>query len=136
MKLYILIEIINQSRLSPVSGCSLHACARCVGRRAPLFKCEFDKNNKAKRLCLDFTFIFKLSRLAGPYVARRDNWGGGGGYIHIFMFTYRTVKTIAFKRNPSGRTRIYEYAPPPNYRSSCGPVDWFAENTIYVNEIG
>jgi hypothetical protein len=23
-------------------------------------------------------------------VARRDNWGrGGGGYIHIFMFTYR-----------------------------------------------
>jgi hypothetical protein len=24
-----------------------------------------------------------------------------------------TVKTIAFKRNPSGRTRIYEYAPPP-----------------------
>jgi hypothetical protein len=34
-------------------------------------------------------------------VARRDNWGGGGGCIFIF------------KRNPSGRTRIYEYAPPP-----------------------
>ena len=33
-----------------------------------------------------------------------------GVYIHIFMLT--TVKTIAFKRNLSGRRRIYEYAPP------------------------
>ena len=53
-------------------------------------------------------------------VARDDNWGGGGVYIHIFMFTYSTVKTIDFKRNPLGRTRIYEYTP-PNYRSSYGP---------------
>jgi hypothetical protein len=36
---------------------------------------------------------------------------GGGGYIHIFMLA--TVKTIAFKRNPSGRTRIYMNTPPP-----------------------
>jgi hypothetical protein len=39
-------------------------------------------------------------------VARRDNGGGGKVYLYI-------VKTIAFKINPSGRTRIYEYAPPP-----------------------
>jgi hypothetical protein len=35
------------------------------------------------------------------------------------MFT--TIKTIVFKRNPSGRTRIYEYAPPPIIASRYGP---------------
>ena len=40
--------------------------------------------------------------------ARRDNWGGGG-----CIFLLYTVKTIAFKRNPLGKTRIYEYTPPP-----------------------
>ena len=37
--------------------------------------------------------------------------GGGGGYVHIFMLA--TVKTIAFKRTPSGRRRIYEYTRTP-----------------------
>ena len=42
-------------------------------------------------------------------------------------FKHIISKTIAFKRNPSGRTRIYEYTPPPpppppNYRSSYGPA--------------
>ena len=50
-------------------------------------------------------------------VARRDNWG----CTFIYSCSH-TVKTIAFKRNPSGRTQIYEYAHPPpkkiNYRSS------------------
>jgi hypothetical protein len=41
---------------------------------------------------------------------RRDNWGEGVVYSYSFL---HTVKTIAFKRNPSGRTRIYEYAAPP-----------------------
>ena len=45
-------------------------------------------------------------------VARHDNWGGGGGGIFIYSCLH-TVKTIDFKRNPSGRTRIYEYTPPP-----------------------
>ena len=35
--------------------------------------------------------------------------GGGGGYIHIFVL----LKTKKFKRNSSGRTRIYEYTTPP-----------------------
>jgi hypothetical protein len=43
-------------------------------------------------------------------VARHDNWGGGG-CIFIYSCSH-TVKTIAFKRNPSGRTRVFEYAPP------------------------
>ena len=41
---------------------------------------------------------------------------GGGG---IFIYScYQTVKTINFKRNQYRRTRIYEYAPPPQL-SSC-----------------
>jgi hypothetical protein len=44
-------------------------------------------------------------------VARHDNWRGEG-CIFIYSNSH-TVKTIAFKRNPSGRTRIYEYTPPP-----------------------
>ena len=45
-------------------------------------------------------------------------WGGGGGCIFIYTCSH-TVKTITFKRNPSGRTQIYEYilyTSPPNYR--------------------
>ena len=33
-------------------------------------------------------------------VARRNKCvGGGGGHIHIFVFTDRKLKTIDFKRN-------------------------------------
>jgi hypothetical protein len=44
-------------------------------------------------------------------VARRDNWGGGG-YIHIFMFTYR--ENSRFQKKSDGQnTNIYEYTPHP-----------------------
>jgi hypothetical protein len=44
-------------------------------------------------------------------VARHDNWAGGGC---IFIYScLHTVKTIDFKRNPSGRTQIYVYTAPP-----------------------
>ena len=47
--------------------------------------------------------------------------GGGGGvggvysYIHVLPDEFllkSVVITVDFKRNSSGRTRIYEYAPP------------------------
>ena len=43
--------------------------------------------------------------------------GGGGGYSYIRVlpdeFLLKSVViTVDFKRNSSGRTRIYEYAPP------------------------
>ena len=44
-------------------------------------------------------------------VPRRDSWRGGGWSIFIYLCSH-IVKTIAFGRNPSGRTRIYEYTPP------------------------
>ena len=71
--------------------------------------------------CVTSTCIFYLTQgkyiLWGRAVARRDNWGGGRGSCS------HTVKTIAFKRNPSSRTRTYKYEPlHPNYRSSYGPV--------------
>ena len=47
----------------------------------------------------------------GMAVPRRDNCMGVGVCIFIYSCSH-TVKTIAFKRNPSGRTRIYEYTPP------------------------
>ena len=53
-----------------------------------------------------YEFIGKVIRA----VPRRDNWRGGCIFIYPCS---RTVKTIAFKRNPFGRTRIYEYTPPP-----------------------
>ena len=44
--------------------------------------------------------------------------GGGGGYSYLRVlpdeFLLKSVViTVDFKRNSSGRTRIYEYAPPP-----------------------
>ena len=43
--------------------------------------------------------------------------GGGGAYSYICVLPDEfllksTVMTTDFKRNSSGRTRIYEYAPP------------------------
>ena len=43
---------------------------------------------------------------------------GGGGYSYILVlpdefFFKSVVIKVDFKRNSSGRTRIYEYAPPP-----------------------
>ena len=65
-------------------------------------------------------YIFQASQHFTRAVPRRDNWGV---YIHIFIFSSHTVKTIAFKRNPSGRTRIYEYAPPtPTPQLSNFPI--------------
>ena len=59
-----------------------------------------------------------LFPFTGPFL---DAIMGGGRYIHIFMLA--TVKTIAFKRNPSGRRRIYESYTYPNYRArNGGPV--------------
>ena len=42
--------------------------------------------------------------------------GGGGVYIHIFRFCPTSFfwNKVDFKRSQSGRTRIYEYTPPPN----------------------
>jgi hypothetical protein len=37
---------------------------------------------------------------------------GGVDSIYRVIHVHRTVKSIAFKRNPSGRTRIYEYTHP------------------------
>ena len=57
-------------------------------------------------------------------VARALIGGGGGGSIFIYLCSARLIsfeknlKTTDFKRNSSGRTRIYEYTPPP---SSYGP---------------
>jgi hypothetical protein len=46
-------------------------------------------------------------------VARHDNWGGGG-YIHIFMFTYR--KNNRFQKKSVGQnTNICIYSPPPPF---------------------
>ena len=44
--------------------------------------------------------------------------GGGGAYSYIRLLPDEfllksTVMTTDFKRNSSGRTRIYEYIPPP-----------------------
>jgi hypothetical protein len=47
--------------------------------------------------------------LTGPFLDAII--GGGGGGIFIYSCSH-TVKTIAFKRNPSGRTHIYVYTPP------------------------
>ena len=59
--------------------------------------------------------------------------GGGGEYSYIRVlpdeFLLKSVViTIDFNRNSSGRTRIYEYAPPPPpiKRFSYGPVDTFS----------
>ena len=44
-------------------------------------------------------------------------WGGGAfSYIRVLPDEFllkSTVMTTDFKRNSSGRTRIYEYTPPP-----------------------
>ena len=48
-------------------------------------------------------------------VARRDNWGGG-------LYSY--IQNNHFQRKSVGQNTniiIYEYAPPPNYRSSYDP---------------
>ena len=52
---------------------------------------------------------------------------GGGVYSYIHglpdeFLLKSVVITVDFKRNSSGRTRKYEYAPPPpNKRFSFGP---------------
>ena len=64
------------------------------------------------------------------------NWGGGGVYIHIFVFCPTisfeiNLKTTDFKRNSSGIAQIYEYTgtppPPPPPISALAtalPVVW------------
>jgi hypothetical protein len=57
-------------------------------------------------------------------LAWREIWvgswfGGGGIYLYIHVHAH-SVKTIGFKRNPSGRRRICEYAHTPSYRWSNG----------------
>ena len=46
---------------------------------------------------------------------RRQNANWGGVYIHIFRFCPTSFfwNEVDFKRSQSGRTRIYEYTPPP-----------------------
>ena len=42
--------------------------------------------------------------------------GGGGGVVYSYIRVLPDgflLKLSSFKRNPSGRTRIYEYTPPP-----------------------
>ena len=65
--------------------------------------------------------------------------GGGGVYSYIRVlpdeFLLKSVViTVDFKRNSSGRTRIYEYAPPPppNKRFSFGPAHAYVRNTVYI----
>ena len=52
------------------------------------------------------------------YVETKALIGGGGVYSYVRVlpdeFLLKSVGiTVDFKRNSSGRTRIYEYAPPP-----------------------
>ena len=48
-------------------------------------------------------------------IAKHDNLGGGG-YIHIVLFTYhKNNRFKTNKRNLWGTTQIYEYASPPSY---------------------
>ena len=61
---------------------------------------------------------FQNKQRAGRAVTKALT-GGGGGYSHIRVlpdeFLLKSVViTVDFKGNSSGRTRIYEYAPPPS----------------------
>ena len=51
----------------------------------------------------------------GDRAVARALIGGGGVYIHIFKFCLARFfwNKIDFKRRQSGKTRIYEYTPPP-----------------------
>ena len=54
--------------------------------------------------------------------------GGGGAYSYICVLPDEfllksTVMTTDFKRNSSGRTRIYEYAPPPPINALVSALD-------------
>ena len=114
-------EQLHSSQLLLIIG--LNKMYKIYTRNFHLLQC-------VKSLCpynkvtLEHVYTFLASDRA---VAGRDNFlfFFGGGYIHtvyVNLYMYHTVKTIAFKRNSSGRTRIYDYAhPPPNYQSSYGP---------------
>jgi hypothetical protein len=56
------------------------------------------------------------SSLQGPSLTRNLGgewvWRVGGIYLYIHVHAH-SVKTIGFKRNPTGRRRICEYAHPP-----------------------
>ncbi len=58
-------------------------------------------------------------KLVFPSGVTRALIGGGGVYSYIrvlldeFLLKDRKLKSIDFIRNPSGRTRIYEYSSPP-----------------------
>ena len=56
------------------------------------------------------SFADPIRMVLSRAVARHNNWGGGGIFIYSCS---RSLKTIVFKRKTLGRTRIYEYAPPP-----------------------
>ena len=62
----------------------------------------------------EYTHINASMRVLRLFTLTSGPWldaiiGGGGGGVFIYSCS-NTVKIIAFKRNPSGRTRIYEYA--------------------------
>ena len=62
-----------------------------------------------------------MGSITGPIRAVTKALIGGGGvcgysYIRVLADEFllkSVVITVDFKRNSSGRTRIYEYAPPP-----------------------
>ena len=67
-------------------------------------------------------FMALSSGITSGYIVTRAKTkaliGGGGvySYIHVLLDEFllkSVVITVDFKRNSSGRTRIYEYAPPP-----------------------
>ena len=67
-----------------------------------------------------YFFIFKkLDLKRFKFLKIADQLGGGSGYPYIrvlpdeFLLKPVVIK-VDFKRNSSGRTRIYEYAHPPN----------------------
>ena len=56
--------------------------------------------------------------------------GGGGEYSYLlvlpdeFLLKSAVIK-VNFKRNSSGRTRIYEYSPPPPINALVSPLILF-----------
>ena len=65
--------------------------------------------------CSSFLNIYLYSSFRA--VTKALIWGGGGTYSYIRVLPDEfllksTVMITDFKRNSSGRTRIYEYPPP------------------------
>ena len=73
-----------------------------------------NQSSLKKKLGLDYSTY--LSAVAGRAETKALIGGGAYSYIRVLPDEFllkSTVMTTDFKRNSSGRTRIYEYTPPP-----------------------